>query len=173
MLVRPAKAEEYEKVSAFYDTVIEGMKGKEFKPGWETGVYPAPEFLRSSVENGELYIGEEDGRWVAAMVLNHSVTDGYETVRWAVDAAPEEVLVVHALCTLPGLQGKGVARELMGHVLRIAREMGQKAIRLDVLNGNVPALRLYTSVGFEYRDTIKLFYEDTGLTDFLLYEYVI
>lgn len=28
-------------------------------------------------------------------------------------------------------------------------------------------------MGFQYRETIKLFYEDTGLTDFLLYEYVL
>ena len=45
-----------------------------------------------------------------------------------------------------------------------------KAIRLDVLKGNAPAERLYTSLGFVYVDTLKLFYEDTGRVDFELYE---
>ena len=39
-----------------------------------------------------------------------------------------------------------------------------------MLGGNLPAEKLYTAAGFQYRGTIKLFYEDTGLTDFLLYE---
>lgn len=48
-----------------------------------------------------------------------------------------------------------------------------KAIRLDVLGGNIPASKLYESMGFKYIETLKLFYEDTGLTDFLLYELVL
>ena len=49
----------------------------------------------------------------------------------------------------------------------------QKAIRLDVLAANVSAQRFYLSRGFEYCGTVKLFYEDTGLTEFLLYEYIL
>ena len=45
-----------------------------------------------------------------------------------------------------------------------------KAIKLDVLKGNVPAERLYESMGFRYVDTVRLFYEDTGLAEFRLYE---
>lgn len=55
----------------------------------------------------------------------------------------------------------------------IAGENCNKAIRLDVLGSNIPAQKLYTNMGFQYIDTIKLFYEDTGLTDYLLYEYAI
>ena len=46
-----------------------------------------------------------------------------------------------------------------------------KAVRLDVLKGNVPAERLYKGMGFHYVSTVKLFYEDTGRVDFELYEY--
>ena len=45
-----------------------------------------------------------------------------------------------------------------------------KAVRLDVLKGNVPAERLYKDMGFRYVDTLQLFYEDTGRVDFDLYE---
>ena len=46
-----------------------------------------------------------------------------------------------------------------------------KAIRLDVLKGNLPAEKLYTGLGFKYLHTLKMFYEDTGWTDYELYEY--
>ncbi len=62
------------------------------------------------------------------------------------------------------------APEELKSAIETAKDAGMKAIRLDVLKGNVPAERLYTSIGFVYVDTLKLFYEDTGRVDFELYE---
>ena len=95
------------------------------------------------------------------MVANHECADGYETIEWKTGAGPQEVTVIHALGVLPEHQGKGLAGEMV------------KAIRLDVLAANVSAQRFYLSRGFEYCGTVKLFYEDTGLTEFLLYEYIL
>ena len=57
--------------------------------------------------------------------------------------------------------------------LDMARENGRAAVRLDVLEDNLPAKRLYEGMGFRYTGHVKLFYEDTGITDFLLYEFAI
>ena len=62
---------------------------------------------------------------------------------------------------------------MVREAIRTAGENGQKAVRLDVLGTNIPAQKLYSSMGFQYRDTIQLFYEDTGLTDYMLYEYLL
>ncbi len=48
-----------------------------------------------------------------------------------------------------------------------------KAIRLDVLKGNLPAEKLYSGLGFRYLHTLNMFYEDTGWTDYELYEYTL
>lgn len=48
-----------------------------------------------------------------------------------------------------------------------------RALRLDVLGGNVPAERLYTGQGFARRGTVRMFYADTGWTDYGLYEYLL
>lgn len=58
-------------------------------------------------------------------------------------------------------------------VIEIAENIGQKAVRLDVLNGNIPAERLYLKYGFRYVDAVQMFYEDTGWTAFKLFEHVI
>ena len=61
--------------------------------------------------------------------------------------------------------------------LRAVEQANQERIdreeRLDVLEGNTPAERLYTGFGFRYMATLKMYYEDTGWTNFMLYEYVI
>ena len=51
--------------------------------------------------------------------------------------------------------------------------LAANGIALWVDNGNLPAVRLYESEGFRFVSRVELFYEDTGLTDFLLYEYAL
>ena len=43
----------------------------------------------------------------------------------------------------------------------------------DVRGGNVRAARLYTGQGFARRGTVRMFYADTGWTDYGLYEYLL
>jgi len=62
---------------------------------------------------------------------------------------------------------------MVEYAIENCKNNGIKAIRLDVLASNRPAQKLYTTMGFICMNTIQLFYEDTGLTDFLLYELVL
>ncbi len=186
--VRAAQPHEFEEIMRFYYEMIDRMADVEFKPGWQRDIYPTRDFIRESIDRGEMYVGFVDrslwhpaapigapGRapevvMVCAMVINHETAEGYETVDWPVKASPEEVYVIHALGVHPDYQGMGYGKEAVLAAADICREKSSKAIRLDVLGNNLPAQKLYPSVGFQYVTTLKLFYEDTGLTDFLLYE---
>jgi ribosomal protein S18 acetylase RimI-like enzyme len=61
--------------------------------------------------------------------------------------------------------------------LDFAAEYGIKshvrAIRLDVYEGNIPAIRLYEKCGFKYIDTVDLGLGSYGLDWFKLYEKVL
>ena len=81
--------------------------------------------------------------------------------------------MIHALGIMPTSHGKGLGKQLVQEAIFAARKSNQKAIRLDVLSGNLPAMKLYEHMGFIYKQTLQLFYEDTGLTDFLLYELIL
>lgn len=164
---------DFHEVQSFYWTLIEQMQDVEFHPGWEKGVYPADAFLKESLAAGELYALRADGKIIAAMVLNHQCNDGYNGTKWNVEAAVDEITVIHALGVLPQVHGQGVAPQMVEAAIQIAREKQQKAIRLDVLGGNIPALKLYEKFGFQYHRTVQMFYEDTGWTNFLLYELVL
>ena len=173
MQIRQAERTEFEAVRRFYHAVIDAMEGAEYKPAWQKDVYPDPAFLRASVENGELWLGEIDGRTVAAMVLNHDCNEGYAEVSWPHEALPEEILLIHALCVYPDFGGRGLGGELVRFAQELARKDGMKLMRLDVLKGNLPAEKLYPACGFRLVDTVTLFYEDTGWTEFEMFEYVV
>lgn len=171
MIIRPAKLQELDAICGFYDQMIDEMRHAAYAPGWKKDVYPSRDYLWDAVSGGALYVGTVEERVVAAMIINHACNESYRSVLWPTEAGPEEVTVIHTLGVLPSCAGKGYAKQLVRKALELAAEEKQKAVRLDVLKGNLPAEKLYAGLGFQYVDTIQMFYEDTGWTDFLLYEY--
>lgn len=165
-----AAGQDFDAVRAFYWALIDGMRSSPFLPGWEKGVYPSDDFLKIALRKDQLYVMRQNNQIAAAMVLNHDCNEGYKGVEWKVNAAKDEVSVIHALGVLPEFHGHGFAKSMVQMAVQISRENHQKAVRLDVLNGNLPALRLYERLGFQYRRTVQMFYEDTGWTDYLLFE---
>lgn len=171
--IRKAKTEEFEEVVDFYHSVIDALQGAEYNLGWIKDVYPSRELLKGAVENGELYLGEIDGKTVSAMIVNSEFNDGYKDVKWETELGSNELLVIHALTSHPDHSGKGIATKMVQKAIELGKSAKAKAIRLDVLSGNYPAERLYRKLGFKYVDTVRMFYENTGLTDFLLFEYTL
>lgn len=177
LTVRPARADEVDSVLDFYARMIDGMRGTEFDVCWEHDVHPSTEFLRASTAAGDVYVGElrEDGSepcFAVAMVLNAEGDPGYDQVSWHVDAAPDEVRVVHVLGTLPEFHGRGFARVLVDAGVEVARAAGAKALRLDTFTTNVRAQKLYESCGFANCGVCENFYPHLGRSA-VLYEYAL
>lgn len=171
LIIRQAKIEELNQVILFYYDLIDDMQDAKYKPGWEKGVYPTQVFIQESIEKQTLYIGLLEGKIVSAMMINHEFVDGYKNAPWKVNAKVDEFMVIHALGISPFHQGKGIAKQMILHTVDVCSNQNMKAIRLDVLTTNLSAIRLYETMGFYYVDTIKIFYEDVGLSEFHLYEY--
>ena len=171
MRIEQAKPERFDAVRAFYFDVIDGLATAQYGPGWKKDIYPSPEYLRESLANGELFIGVDDeDEIIAAMVLNHRCNEAYLTYDWPTEAPWDEVLVLHTLAVHPQRAGHGLAKQMVRFAIGRARAQGAKAIRLDVLVGNVPAEHLYPTLGFTHLAVLPMFYEDTGWTDYEIYE---
>ncbi len=166
-----ATPEQYRAVREFYYAVIDGVGDSDDSVGWKKDIYPAPDFLHDSICNGELLVAEDQGTIVGAMVLNHQYNEEYRKIQWPTRAEDSEVTVIHALGIRPSHRGKGYAKQLVHFAVDHARKHQQKVIRIDVLKGNKSAKKLYTGMGFRYIHTLPMFYEDTGWTEFDLYEY--
>lgn len=74
------------------------------------------------------------------------------------------------MCSIRLLYRLSAMGKVSALCIQYARKNGYKAIRLDVVPGNVPAIRLYEKMGFTYAGTADLLrgIEDIPLFD--LYE---
>jgi ribosomal protein S18 acetylase RimI-like enzyme len=55
---------------------------------------------------------------------------------------------VHDVAVLASHRGRGIAEQMLALAEAIARERGAVKMTLEVLSGNVPAVRLYTRIGY-------------------------
>lgn len=165
--------EQFPEVQEFYWQLIDELDGARYRPAWEKGVYPSDDFLLESLKCGNLIVLKQDDQYAAAMILNHETNEGYAGTQWGIQAEANQITVIHALGVLPALHGRGLAKQMVDFAIQNARKDHMKAIRLDVLDGNLPAMKLYESMGFSYRRTARMFYEDTGWTNFHLFELIL
>jgi ribosomal protein S18 acetylase RimI-like enzyme len=55
---------------------------------------------------------------------------------------------VAAMGFVPEARGQGLGRRVLGEVIAEARSQGERTVMLEVIDGNAPAMALYTKVGF-------------------------
>ena len=142
-----------------------------FPPLWKLGLYPTKEYLEEAILQKELYLATIGDELISSMILNQKPSKGYDEAHWPTDAEKQEVLIIHLLALHPYEQGKSYAQAMVRFAFEKAKEMKCKVIRLDILAKNIPSAKLYEKMGFRKVVSMPLFYEDTGLTDFVLYEY--
>lgn len=138
--------------------------------GWKKGIYPTDEFLLESLDRGELYTLSDGDTLCGCVILNSESNEGYAGVPWTRSLAPEDVLVPHAIAVDPAMQGRGCGKAPVRGMLDLARGAGKKAVRLDILSGNDAAERLYTRAGFQFVQAKPMFYEDTGWTEYKMFD---
>ncbi len=170
MIISKVSMEMYPEVRLFYHSLIDALEG-EYRPMWQKDIYPSPEDLKQAISEGTLYTGCENGQIAAAMVVNHKNNEAYKNAKWETGLSQDEYLVIHMLGVHSKFARRGFAKEMVRFAMDLARSEHTKAVRLDVLKGNLPANRLYEGLGFYYVDTVDMFYEDTGWMVFELYEY--
>ncbi|MBN1483396.1 MAG: GNAT family N-acetyltransferase [Chloroflexia bacterium] len=81
------------------------------------------------------HVWEQEGRIAGFTQLNRRGT----TATWYISAVG-----VH-----PDFRRRGIARKLVEAGIDLVRERGGRQLSLDVIEGNVPAIKLYESLGFE------------------------
>ena len=144
-----------DEVTALYHRTVAHLEKHINYPKWSSA-HPSDDGISTAIAAGEQYICVENGKTLGAVVLNENPEGCYEAGDWSRDLKPGEFLVVHALAVDPLVARKGVGRFMVEQCVKMARKGGCKALRLDVVPGNVPARRLYEKMGFEYVGTRDL-----------------
>ena len=164
------QAHDLETVKEHYINVIKNTPEIEQYARWAYGKHPTDEGLRSYIENGEMYLLTDRGI-VAGMVafVMHQGPD-YETVPWAERLENDQVATLHLLAVCPEYQGRALGITILELADELAKQQGKRAMRLDVLESNLPAQHMYEKAGYVYRGKQRWYAENTGWTNFLLYE---
>lgn len=170
LIFEKAAPAEFSEIKNFYWSLIDEMSDRVHQFGWIKGVYPSDDYIKGCLEAGEFYVLRHAGDLCGCVILNSSFNEGYAGTVWSVPCDPSEALVPHALAISPAYQGAGLAKKLLDIITDLAKKSGKKAVRLDIVSSNTPAERLYTGYGFKFIQEKVMFYEDTGWTDYKLYE---
>ena len=171
MEIVPAMQKDLEELLDFYSAMCQVLGEKDFLPDGDKGGFPSRAMVEAAIQAGGQFLAREAGQVVAAYLMDHQGDAAYDTVTWPVAAARDQVMVLHALRVLPAWEGRGYARAMVEHAIRTARAAGQKALRLDCIEGNDVPVRLYRACGFRYVDTVPITYADIGVPRrFRLYE---
>ena len=112
---------------------------------WDS-IYPTKDDFSNDIRKKELYIGVIDKKIVVIYALNKECDEQYQNGEW--QYIGDNFNVIHRLCVSPDFQKKGIAHTTLLHIESELRNLGIKAIRLDVFCENPYALKLYSNNGY-------------------------
>ena len=170
MTIEKAAARDAHEVGRLYDSLNDHLMATVNYPGWKKGVYPIREDAERAITEGTMFVLRSDGQIAGTVILSHREEKGYAQAPWGMDIGPEQLIVVHTLAVHPQYLSRGVGRRLMEFAIAHARAQGMRAVRLDVNERNVPAIRLYESLGFAHIDTVDLGYGIEKVEWYRLYQ---
>ena len=153
---------DYHEVMTFYEMMCEEMGKRSFLHAGNQGGYPSEQMVQDAIHDKGLIIGTEQDRIMAAVILNQSSDPAYASVNWQIKAEPEEVTIMHALRVSPEYSGRGYGKAMVEYSIMLSKNAGRKAIRLDTLDENTVAQKLYQTMGFCFVDTVEIEYKDIG-----------
>jgi ribosomal protein S18 acetylase RimI-like enzyme len=170
MKLNQAEIQDFDSIISFYDDVTDRTPEIGKYARWSKRKHPTLEGIKAYIEEGSMYLFKEDNVIVGAMAVTMHQDEDYHPIEWLQQVADDKVAVIHILAVNPDYQGKGMGTEMILEAIRLAKDNGMQAIRLDALASNTPAHKIYERLGFEYRGKQHLYAENTGWTDFFFYE---
>lgn len=170
MEIRKGSWQDVGELAALYEEINDYLECHVNYPGWKKGVYPIREDAIQGVSEQNLFVMLKSGRIVGTLILNHRPEDGYRTANWHSNFDDKDIFVIHTLAVHPDFLHQGIGKKLLEFAVDYSIHMKMKAIRLDVYEKNIPAIRLYENTGFEYIDTVDLGYSMYGLSLYKLYQ---
>ena len=108
--------------------------------------YPGPETIEDDLSRDALFVmKDENGRIIATVSLEKDEeVDRLDC--WDPDLQPGGEIA--RLAVKPAFQNRGIAGQMVSHVLGVLKEKGFKSVHILVNRDNVPALHAYAHFGF-------------------------
>ncbi len=132
-----------DQLEQLYDDLNDFLETSINYPGWMKGIYPTREDAVNGVGNDNLYVAKVAGKIVGSLILNHEPEPAYHKAQWEINADYSDIFVIHTFAVHPAYLKNGIGMALMNFAVLNGIKEHAKAIRLDVYEKNLPAVRLY------------------------------
>ena len=149
--IRPATADDLPRIEQIYDAIHTAEETGATSVGWARGVYPTRATAQAALDDGALFVRDDNGVLVSSGRIDRTQVPVYAQVPWQYAAPPEQVLVLHTLVVDPAAAGHGYGTQFVRFYEQYAREHGCPELRIDTNAKNANARRLYAYLG--YRET--------------------
>ncbi|MBU5299173.1 GNAT family N-acetyltransferase [Clostridium sporogenes] len=170
MIFELGKVNDIDELEQLYNDLNDYLEKGVNYPGWIKGIYPVRQNAIDGIKYGNLYVLKYNGKIIGSVILSHEPESAYHKAKWEFESDYSDVLVVYTFVVHPKFLKCGVGKSLMDSSIEHSIKLGAKSIRLDVYEGNIPAIKLYEKCGFKYIDTVDLGLGNYGLNWFRLYE---
>lgn len=170
LLIEHGTYNDLDEIEQLYYDVNEALEKGINYPGWKKGVYPIREDAIAGIDDNNLYIARKDNKIVGSIIVNHKPEEGYDSAKWKFDGEYDLIYVIHTFVVHPDHTKSGIGTRLMNFAESLGIQNQIKAIRLDVYENNIPAIKLYEKCGYQYIATVDLGLGPFGLDWFRLYE---
>ena len=159
-MIRPATAGDLPAIEAIYNAIFDVEEAGPVYTNWQRGKYPTYDTARQVLEQGTLYVGEDESGFLWGVVnLNGVQLPEYADIPWQFAAEDAQVAVPHTLCIHPRRAGPGLARRMIAFCEDTARAQGKTVMRLDTWEGNLPANHLYPLLGYSLAGATEFFFQ--------------
>ncbi|MBQ3378630.1 MAG: GNAT family N-acetyltransferase [Clostridia bacterium] len=156
-------------VSDLYEKTLSHLEATVNYPKW-TKEYPSIKSVGEAISRGEQYACTKNGEVLGAVVLNDDPRGDYGAGDWSRELKEGEYLVIHTLAVSPQASRRGIGAYMVDCAVIEARNAGYKAIRIDVVPDNTPAIALYMKKGFKFAGVKDLKRNIKEIPLFALYE---
>ena len=168
--IRSGTTADLDELAALYDALNNQLAQTQNFPGWVKDEYPVRETAAQGIKEQTLFVFTNDKTIAGTIILNHKPEASYHQAKWLFESDYSDILVVHTLAVHPDFFQRGIAKRLLEFAEQYGRANQIKSIRLDTFEDNIPAIKLYEKLGYQYIETIDLGLNIPGFVWFRLFE---
>ena len=167
---RKADINDLDAIAAIYDHAHDAEEAGLVTTGWVRGIYPVRETAEASLDRGDMYVAELDGKVVATGIINQIQVNVYLDCDWDFKAPEDDVSVLHTLVVDPGVRGKGIGPAFVRFWENYALEHDCYTLRIDTNARNTLARKMYEKMGYRETDVIPTVFNGIQGVDLVLIE---
>lgn len=119
-----AKINNLNEIVELYRSVIDTVNKTDIRLGWNIDIYPSYDFVKSAIENEEMFVAKDNDTIVAAAVVNHNMNDEYDDIDWEIKSPIKQISTIHALATLPAYRNKSISNTILADIEGYCRANG-------------------------------------------------